>query len=332
MVSATLGWIVGAFVLSTLLVYAVLVASRRLELMAVPNARSSHRVPTPTMGGLAMVVVLLAFLISKVAAGAEPALGLALGGAVLAVIGLWDDVRELGALLRLACHVLAASLAVYYLRLDWSLAALLLATFLLVWHVNLFNFMDGIDAIAGVQVLVFALGATLLTGGIPGWLGELAWVLAASTLGFLAFNWPPAKIFMGDVGSGFLGLVLGVLALTLAELEYLPLVASLILLSGFWFDASYTLCVRIVTGQRFLSAHRSHLYQKLAGRRGHAFTTTAFAALAVLWLLPLAALATRYAELRVLMLLLAVAPLGAACVRFRAGLPELNDQGASGQG
>ncbi len=325
MVSATLGWLVGAFVATTLGVFLVLKASLALELLAVPNARSSHERPTPTAGGVAIALVVLAFLAVKALAGIEPALGLLLGGALLAVVGFVDDVRELGALFRLACQVLAVGLALYCLDLELPLVALLVVAFGVLWHVNLFNFMDGIDAIAGVQVLVFCLGATFLAGEVPGWLGELTWVLAASALGFLTFNWPPARIFMGDVGSGFLGLVLAALALLLAEREIVPLVASLILLSGFWFDASYTLCVRIVTRQRFAQAHRSHLYQKLAAQRGHRFATLSYGVFAVCWLLPLAALVTTDVlgneTLDALWLALAVAPLSAACVHFRAGLP-----------
>ena len=136
--------------------------------------------------------------------------------------------------------------------------------FVLVWHINLYNFMDGIDGIASSQCLLFCLSVLYLTGGVPGWLGDLLWILVGTALGFLVYNWPPAKIFMGDVGSGALGLILGVVTLQLAISGMLPFIGCLILLTGFWFDASYTLCVRMLSGQAFTEAHRSHLYQKVA--------------------------------------------------------------------
>ena len=117
---------------------------------------------------------------------------------------------------------------------------------------------------------------------------------------------------MGDVGSGLLGLLVGIIGLTLDARHQMPLIASLILLAGFWFDATYTLCVRIATGQRFASAHRSHLYQKCAQRFGHGRTTSMFVGFAVVWL-------RREAFVRGLR---AVAPLLIASIRMRAGRLE----------
>jgi len=322
MVPPALSWLLGAFALTVLLELGVLGATRRLAIVAVPNQRSSHTVPTPTLGGVPVVLATGLFLALQGAAGVPAAWGVLGGGALLAVVGAWDDLRDVNAAIRLLCHIAAAVLTLALLGLDWPLLLVALAGFGLVWLINLFNFMDGIDGIAGVQVLVYCVGAQLAGGGIPGWLGSLDWVLAGATLGFLAFNWPPAKIFMGDAGSGFLGLLLGFLTLALAQEDFLPFVASLILLAGFWFDASYTLCVRILTGQRFAQAHRSHLYQKLAALKGHRWTTVAFMALGCAWLLPLAWLATREPEWFPAWLLAAVAPLAAGCVRYRAGMPD----------
>jgi Fuc2NAc and GlcNAc transferase len=124
---------------------------------------------------------------------------------------------------------------------------------------------------------------------------------------------------MGDVGSGFLGLMLGFLALMLDQFDFLPLVGSLILLAGFWFDASYTLCVRMITRQKFTQGHRSHLYQKLAAKTGHGWTTAASGVYATVWLLPLAAASAKYPGWAVVWLTLAVAPLLVAAVRLEAG-------------
>jgi len=323
-VPEALSWLLGGFVLTVLLELGLLAAARRLEILALPNERSSHSVPTPTLGGLPVVMVVSAFLAVEAAAGVAAAWGGLAAGLLLAGVGALDDLRELKASLRLVCHVVAAGLTIAFLGLDWPLPLLLLAGVALVWLVNLFNFMDGIDGIAGVQVLIFCVGAELAGGGIPGWPGSLCWLLGAAALGFLAFNWPPAKLFMGDAGSGFLGLLIGFLALALAQSDLLPLVASLILLAGFWFDASYTLCVRIVTGQRFAQAHRSHLYQKLALEKGHRWTTLLFAAYGGAWLMPLAFLSTRLPAWSALLLAAAIAPVAYGCVRWSAGSPDAN--------
>ncbi len=311
----------GAFGAAVLIELAVLAAARRFELLATPNERSLHSEPTPAIGGLAVVLPVSAWLAVVGLDGFEPALGLLAAGLLLAGIGLWDDVRELSAVFRFACHVVAVVVVLRAFDVEWPLVLLLAAGFAFVWQVNLFNFMDGIDGIAGMQVLIYCVGVQLLAGGIPGWLGDLVWVVAGACVGFLAFNWPPARIFMGDVGSGFLGLLLGALAVALDQAGVVPLVGSLLLLGFFWFDASYALCVRMLTGQNFVRGHRSHLYQKLAAEKGHRWTTVAYSAFACLWLLPLAAASQHFPGYVLLWLLLAFAPLAIAARRWRAGLP-----------
>lgn len=127
---------------------------------------------------------------------------------------------------------------------------------------------------------------------------------------------------MGDVGSGFLGLTTGVLALWLWQSAEVPFVASCILLLAFWLDASYTLGVRIVTGQAFAEPHRSHLYQIVARRLGHGRTAVLFWLHWMLWLLPLAALAVHFPAWQFALLAVACLPLAAACVWLRAGMPD----------
>ena len=173
----------------------------------------------------------------------------------------------------------------------WRLFGLMMLSLGLVWFINLYNFMDGVDGLAASQCVVFCLGCLLLkTEPVPT-LDVLLWVLTGGALGFLAFNWSPARIFMGDVGSGYLGLVIGGAAIYLALADLVPAISVAILLAVFLFDASCTLGVRVLTKQRFTEGHRSHLYQKIAERLGHQGTTLTFLAYAVLWLLPNAALA-----------------------------------------
>ena len=188
---------------------------------------------------------------------------LAVGG--VGLIGLIDDLRDLAWPPRLATHCLAAVLALWSLAPDWPLAIVAVALVLAVWHINLFNFMDGIDGLAGSACLFFCLAVHSLSGGAPGWLGGLLWVTAGGALGFLTFNWPPARIFMGDVGSLFLGLLLAAATVGLIDQGILSAAACLILLTGLWFDTTYTLCVRILTHQRFTHAHRSHPLPKGRG-------------------------------------------------------------------
>lgn len=289
--------------------------------LALPNRRSSHVRPIPTLGGLGFALPIVASL-GYAALGGAALGGLALAVAGVGVMGLVDDLHELGRAPRLAGQFAFGCAALWLMPPDWPLWLLGAALVLLVWHVNLYNFMDGIDGLAGGACLFFCLAVQLLAGGAPGWVGDLLWTTVGAMLGFMAFNWPPARIIMGDVGSTLLGFLLAVCVIQLVAQEILPLASCLILLTGFWFDASYTLCVRMVTGQAFWEAHRTHLYQKVAQRKGHLWTTSAFLAFCALWLLPLAQLAQALPAFGALCQLAAALPLAAAAFRLRAGLPE----------
>jgi Fuc2NAc and GlcNAc transferase len=305
--------------------YVVVRVALRFGLVARPNARSSHQTPTPAIGGLAFVLPVVAWLLWVAAAGSAHAAGFAAAGALLAVVGLIDDLREVPSSLRLLCHGSAAAVVLWVLAPDVGPVWLAILGLGLVWLINLYNFMDGIDGLAAAQCLVFAVGAQVLAGGVPGWPGDVLWLLAGAVVGFLVYNWPPARMFMGDGGSAFLGCTMGALALLLWLHGVLPLVASVILLAGFWLDASYTLAVRVVTRQRFTEPHRTHLYQKIATKRGHRWTTVAFLLFAGLWLLPLAALsvhATQSPMMSWLLVPLAALPSFVAAWRFGAGIPD----------
>jgi Fuc2NAc and GlcNAc transferase len=261
-------------------------AARRLALrhalLDIPNARSSHAVPTPRGGGISVAATGIAAAGALGLAGVlEPGVALARagGGAAVAVIGLLDDVRGVPAALRAAVHLLAAVWAVGWiggmpsLRLGEATLALgpagaVIAVVGIVWMTNLYNFMDGIDGIAGVEALTAGGigGALLLGAGQPG-LGALALALGAAAAGFLPWNWSPARIFMGDVGSGFLGFAFAVVALASERTGAVPLLAWLVLLGVFAVDATLTLLRRVLGGERWHQAHRSHAYQRavLAG-------------------------------------------------------------------
>ncbi len=190
------------------------------DLLDVPNARSSHGVSTPRGGGLAIVA---SFGVFVVLYGLNGGLALALLPPVLgvAVVGFWDDHSDLPARVRILAHLAAIAWASYWmgdaLAVPWPFGGpldgwplQLFAVVALVWFLNLFNFMDGIDGLAAGEAAFVALaGAWFAAGAGQAQIAMLLLILGAASLGFLAWNWPPAKIFMGDVGSGFLGAVLG---------------------------------------------------------------------------------------------------------------------------
>lgn len=322
---------VTAAVASLALARLVIAFAWQQSILAMPNQRSSHNVPTPTLGGVAIAVPVFALAAFRL--GEDPLCWAVLGGGgVLAALGLFDDLRDLSARIRfpiqccaVAIVVWAAPVAVPLILAPISIDAVWLIVcfdfLLLLWMVNLYNFMDGIDGIAASQCILFCVGV-LWIGQPAEFVDQLLWVLLGSSVGFLWFNRAPARLFMGDIGSGLLGLLVGIVSLTLDQRQQMPLIASLILLAGFWFDATYTLCVRIASGQSFTSAHRSHLYQKCAQRFGHGRTTTMFTVFGVVWLMPLAWLVLDVPSGSLVWLTLAIVPLLFASVRMRAGHPH----------
>lgn len=309
----------------------VLKAAHTWQIYAHANERSSHEHPTPSIGGLAFVLPVLVLLGYLASVGYGNLLGLACGCALVAGVSLWDDLAELSPKVRLPIHLVCVALALLSLSPlqseSLSLWWLLLFGLAIAWHLNLFNFMDGIDGYAGSQCLLFAAGSLLITSGGAGWTGAVLHLLVGSSIGFLVYNWPPARIFMGDVGSSFLGLLIGVLVAQMALTGVQPLIASLILLAGFWFDASYTLCVRILTRQRFTQAHRSHLYQRLTDQHSHRWVTLVFWVFGIFWLLPLAWLSKEMPSYAGLLLTFALIPLLYACWRTRAGQQQPSLEG-----
>ncbi len=191
----------------------------------------------------------------------------------------------------------------------------------LVWLTNLFNFMDGIDGLAGMEaVCVSVFGGTLLfLRGLASY-SQLSWLLAAASLGFLLWNWPPAKIFMGDAGSGFLGFTLGTLALFSSSSSPGLIWPWLILLAAFIVDATVTLLRRMFSRARWYEAHRSHAYQHAARAwASHPKVTLAVAAINIGWLFPLAWTASRFPQAAPALAALSAVPLVYITLRFEAG-------------
>jgi Fuc2NAc and GlcNAc transferase len=329
--------VVLAFAGSYLLTRAMLACSRKFQLMDFPNDRSSHLKPTPRGGGIAIVVSSLAAIAAGWATGIiAPALGFSFlaGGFLVAAVGFWDDLRSVNPGFRLVGQLAAAcllvqaigapsSLHVFSLQIGSPYVAGITILFV-VWLINLSNFMDGIDGLAASEcVLVMLVRGSMLYASGDYDLFYASLVFAAAAAGFLLLNWSPARIFMGDVGSGYIGVAYG--ALLLADIVRYPgsLWVWLILLAAFITDATLTLFRRTVAGKRVWEAHRSHAYQHASRRWGHARTTAAYLAVNIFWLAPIARCANRWPESGSLLFVAAVCPLALAAWYFRAGTEQL---------
>ena len=274
----------------------------------VPNERSSHVLPTPRGGGMAIVVTVLFTIGVMYARGnVRPDLAavLLIGGPFVALIGFIDDLRSVSVRARLAVQFAAFGWCVYCLGplppvhlgfaiVDLGLAGSIAAVIFLVWFLNIYNFMDGIDGIASVEAISVLTFATLLLfwqRGEPSIVFALL-VVAAAAAGFLIWNWPPARIFMGDAGSGFLGFFVGSIAWETIVRGRLSIWVWLILLGAFIVDATVTLLRRWSRGANLAEAHRSHAYQRLSRKyRSHLKVTLGILLINAFWLDPLAYLA-----------------------------------------
>jgi Fuc2NAc and GlcNAc transferase len=247
------------------------------QILDIPNARSSHSVPTPRGGGLAIVCAVLPALVWCWSRGwitGDFLLAAAGGGFMTAGIGWLDDHRPVAASVRLVVHFAAAAWAVFWLGgltflraggliITLAPAGEVLAALLIVWLLNLYNFMDGVDGLAAAEAVTVCLGAALLAvlAGAPH-IVAVTLLLAAASAGFLVWNWAPASIFLGDVGSGFLGYMLAVTALYSERSNGPSLLLWSVLLAVFLSDATVTLLRRAVRREPVFMAHRMHTYQR----------------------------------------------------------------------
>lgn len=253
-------------------------------------------------------------------------------GAGVAVMGAIDDRRSLSNAIRLPVWLVLAAGATWLIgglpSLDLGSFSLplgafggIIAVLGIVWLINLYNFMDGIDGMAGAQAVIAgaAGGAMLLTAGEPG-LAAVSFAIAAGCAGFLVWNWPPAKIFMGDVGSGFLGCAFALLAIASDRAGAVPIIVWAILLGPFLIDATFTLARRVARREPFHQPHRTHVYQLWVGSgKPHRNVTLAYAAVS-LCLVPVAFAAWTIPVVRLPAAFFCAAALGAAWWRLRTAL------------
>ncbi len=272
------------FIISVVLTLVV----RSLRLVDLPNHRSSHTTATPSSGGLAIVVAFyigLFWLYFHAEIDSRLFFAL-LSGIILAVVGFLDDMFDLSPKIRIVAQIISVLLAIYFLDVlsNYSFVFTLFFILSILWLINLYNFLDGIDGYAGSEAIVVSFGAYLI------YQDKLFIVLAMACLGFLLFNFPlkdRASIFMGDVGSTFLGFVFGVIALYHYQTPS-DLIIWFVLLGLFIFDATLTLFLRFKNGEKLSNAHKKHLFQRVVQSGfSHQKTVLLAMGLNILFLMPL---------------------------------------------
>ena len=249
--------------------------------MDFPNERSSHSIPTPRMGGIAMVAAVVlsftcwVFLVSGEIFWVRAIWAVPLFALVMSGLGLWDDLSGLSPLFRFSVQIVVSVAILFVLgtrvppfRLaGYSVHPAIWVPFgavWVVWMLNLYNFMDGIDGLAGGEAAVTASFFFLVFS----YYGESGWAvanlfIAAASMGFLVHNWPPATVFMGDAGSVFLGGFFGMQAFAASLMTPIPFVVLVLPFSNFILDTTATLIRRIWRGEKWYTAHRSHYYQRM---------------------------------------------------------------------
>jgi Fuc2NAc and GlcNAc transferase len=279
--SITLGLAAASLAASAMGVWISIRLAHRAGLLDVPTERSSHTVPTPRMGGVPMVAAAVLALVywALLAAGDVVSLkGLSssiLFALAMSVLGFWDDISGLSPLARFLFQIFTAMIFLWawaglFPRIPFGGVVLpqflwiLMGAFWIVWMVNLYNFMDGIDGLAGGEAAIASSFFFLLFAryGESGWAAANLFV-AAATIGFLVHNWPPAKVFMGDAGSAFLGAFFGMQSVVATIATPIPLPVLVLPFSNFILDTTFTLFRRIWRGEKWYTAHRSHYYQRM---------------------------------------------------------------------
>ncbi len=331
-----------AFIASFLLTGLIRRLALAWAVVDVPGARSAHEAAIPVGGGVAIVSVFFAGVAIGYWQGQIPLseyMAL-LGGLLVAVLGLADDIKHLPAWYRIPVQFLSAVWCVFWLgevppiqagpfMVDHGLLLHILAVMALVWLLNLYNFMDGIDGIAASEVIFVTLMSLLFViNAGDSTLSLSAGILAVAAAGFLCWNWPPAKIFMGDAGSSFIGFTLGVFALLSMIHGTMTVWTWLLLLGVFVVDATVTLFRRALNKQRWYEGHASHAYQHAAKRyKSHSKVTITMLLINILWLTPLAWVTVIRPELGMYVTLVGLLPLVLLAILLEAGKsPELSDK------
>lgn len=306
------------------------------NILDIPNTRSSHAQATPLGGGVSLI---LSFYIGLGAVFIKDVVeypifvSLLVGGTLVALVGWLDDKDNIPPLKRLIVQILAAvfamamisdvpKLPVFSYTITLEHVGYILCLIAIVWSTNLFNFMDGIDGIAAVEIVTVSVGAAVILYfiGEDFYAAVSLIVLAAATGGFLIQNFPPAKIFMGDVGSGFLGFTLGVYAIGTSVDGNISPWSWLILYGLFLVDATTTLLQRMFRQKQWYRPHRTHTYQILSQKwKSHKKVTMWVLIINVFYLFPMAAAASIWQEYGIVFCIVSLLPLIFIALYFGAG-------------
>lgn len=265
------------FIFSILVTGLIRQYSLRYSLIDIPNERSSHRFPTPRGGGISIsfsILISIGLLYYLQLIPFDISIAFVGGGMIVSMIGWLDDHKDISITFRIIGYTMASIWSLYWIGGVESITlgehvivlnnvGATLVVLGLVWLTNLYNFMDGTDALAAVQAICTGImsGILLLCSGQQG-LAIFSFVIVTATTGFIFWNWPPAKIFMGDVGSCMIGFSFGLLAMVGENSGSLPMLVWFILLAVFICDATFTLLMRIFKREKWYSAHKSHAYQR----------------------------------------------------------------------
>ncbi|MEM7281050.1 MAG: glycosyltransferase family 4 protein [Pseudomonadota bacterium] len=301
----------------------------RFGFVAIPNQRTMHSGAVPVGGGIVFALIWLALLSVMYGLGQVSStvfLALFGGGAALALLGVVDDIKNLSATMKFGSQIGVALWGLYWVgdmpnlailsnTFDLGILASVLGGLMILWMCNLFNFTDGIDGfLASGSVFIGATMAVILHLEQMYVYSMMLYLLTIAVMGFLWFNWPPAKLFMGDAGSLFLGYILCILMFITCKENPTLLWVWLIVMGYFLVDTTSTLVLRILFRPPFYEPHRDHAYQTLAGRWGsHLRVTGLVLCIKIVWLLPLAFVAYRFPEYGSLVFLIAIVPITVFC-------------------
>jgi len=308
----------------------------RWKIYDIPNDRSSHSEPIPRGAGISFFLsfnIVLTLLWWQRQISMYYLYPVILGGPVILILGYWDDLRSLSAKLRLFVHFASAvfifilisagfskEVQISFLP-NWPWLTAAFCILFISWFINLYNFMDGAD---GLSTSIGIVGAGLIAI-LSYWSGNVNLaiiyvVLAYALAGFLIFNWPPAKVFMGDSGAYYLGYIFGSLGLVSKMYYDSSLYVHLIIFGLFIVDATWTLARRLARGEKVYIGHKMHAFQKLlANGWGHARVTSLYVLITVLWLFPMAFFAMNYPSLSFLFLVVAYLPIFGFVLYLKAG-------------
>lgn len=304
----------------------------RRRIVAVPNERTLHARIVPRGAGIVIVAISLGAVVVLFSGGALPVrwfLALFGGGLAIGAVGFIDDVVDLPASIKFgvqivvavwatACVAVPPEIDIGFAKVNLSWFGYAATAFAVLWMINLFNFMDGIDGMASSGTLLVCVGASVILewrGGSQ--LVPVLLVMGVASVGFLVFNWPPARVFLGDVGSGYYGYMVAVFILITLAADQMSFWTWLILLGYFAGDTSTTLIIRMAKVDRWYGTHRGHAYQNLARVwQNHRRMTLLAIAINVLWLLPLALASVRWPHARAPLAVLALAPAVTMAIKY----------------